>query len=194
MEIRHKKRLNQTNIFCNRKCESEFRKLNNPHYIRCANCDRLMYKKPYEQNKSKTKMLCCSTQCMGELRKAIYKGENNPNFNNRGANSPLHKKDERITKPGYRLIFVGDEHPFAIYKYWIREHRYIAEKYLMKDEHSITIDGKKYLNPIYDVHHKDFNRLNNSVDNLQILSRSDHMKLHQELKREFNINTVDKAV
>lgn len=34
----------------------------------------------------------------------------------------------------------------------------------------------------YDVHHRDFDKTNNSPINLQLLSKSDHMKLHKESK------------
>ena len=128
-------------------------------------------------------MLCCSLKCMGELRKIIYDSENNPNYGNRGINSPLHKNNRRINSHGYILIALDYEHPFAIDGFWIREHRYLAEKYLMTDEQSITIDGKKYLNPIYDVHHKDFDRTNNDLSNLEILTRAEHKKLHWKLNK-----------
>ena len=58
------------------------------------------------------------------------------------------------------------------------EHRLIAEKYLLNDENSVVVDGKRYLSPDYDVHHKDGNRLNNAPQNLEVLTRSDHMKKH----------------
>lgn len=177
VEIRHKERLTHKNIFCSRKCESMYRKLNNPNYIECAICGKLVYKKPRQVRDSKTGILCCSRKCLGELRKIIYLGENNPNYGNRGESNPLYKNGDRIFQ-GYRLIHISEEHPFAINKYWIREHRYIAEKYLMTEEQSIEVNGKRYLNPIYDVHHKDENRLNNDTSNLQILTRSDHSKLH----------------
>ena len=183
VEIRHKERLNRKNIFCSKKCESEFKKSTNKNYRPCAICGKLTYKKPSDTKKSKTNILCCSMKCAGELKKTIYLGDKNPNYNNKGINSPLHKKDKRITYQGYVLIALDFKHPFAIDRFWIKEHRYLAEKYLMTDEQSITIDGKKYLNPIYDVHHKDLNKTNNDISNLQILKRSEHMKLHYEIKR-----------
>lgn len=183
VEIRHKDRLNRKNIFCSRKCEAEYRKLNNPNYISCANCGKLTYKKPREQKKSRTNLLCCSRECTGGIRKIIYNGENNPNFGNGGINSPLHKSDKRMNVHGYILMALQEERPFAIDGFWIREHRYIAEKYLMTDEQSVTIDGKKYLNPIYDVHHKDGDKTNNNLSNLQILTRSEHQKLHWKLNK-----------
>ena len=49
----------------------------------------------------------------------------------------------------------------------IREHRHIMEQAI----------GRK-LSTDEIVHHKDGNRLNNSLDNLEILSRSDHARMH----------------
>ena len=73
-------------------------------------------------------------------------------------------------------------HPFAI-NGRVREHRIIAERYLLTDEFAVEIGGKKYLSPIYDVHHKDMNKLNNVVENLQILTRSEHQKIHHKLRK-----------
>ena len=188
VEIHHKERLTHKNIFCSHKCEGEYRKLNNPNYIRCVYCGKLTPKKPYQQKKSKTNMLCCSRKCLGELRKIIYQGESNPNYGNAGVNSPLHKNDTRISVHGYRLIALSEPHPFAINGFWIKEHRYLAEKYLMTDDQAVIIDGKKYLNPIYDVHHIDHNRLNNDLSNLQIMTRSEHSKLHGEEKRQARLS------
>lgn len=58
------------------------------------------------------------------------------------------------------------------------EHRLVAEKYLLTDENSIVVDGKRYLSKDYVVHHKDHNRQNNDVSNLVVLTKEDHVKLH----------------
>lgn len=47
----------------------------------------------------------------------------------------------------------------------------VAEKYLLTEENSIEINGQKYLSPDYDVHHIDFNRLNNDKNNLYVLKK-----------------------
>ena len=184
VEIRHKARLLRENVFCSHKCEGEYRKMNNPNYIPCEMCGKLTYKKPNEVKNSKTGLLCCSYKCLGELRSFIYEGENNPNYRHKGEHSPLYKTEPRINSHGYRLIHVFEDHPFAIDKHWIREHRYVAEKCLMTEEQSVLIDGKRYLDPKYDVHHIDNNRLNNDPSNLLILTRSEHKKLHWKLKKE----------
>lgn len=179
VEIYHKERLDRKNIFCSKKCESEYKRSENINYT-CVVCGKLIHKKPSQITKSKTGQLCCSTKCMGELRKTMYLGEDNPNYGNRGELNPNYLgREERINVQGYRLIRLHEYHPFAIDDDWIREHRYIAEKYLMTDEQSVEIDGKRYLSPEFDVHHIDFDKLNNKPENLQIMTRSDHMKYHQ---------------
>lgn len=59
------------------------------------------------------------------------------------------------------------------HKGWMYEHRAVAEKmigrYLRKDE---------------EVHHKDFNRENNSPENLEVISKIEHRKLHADIIRK----------
>ena len=44
--------------------------------------------------------------------------------------------------------------------------------------------GKKYLKPEYNVHHKDENKLNNSKENLQIMTRSEHISYHSKNRKK----------
>lgn len=60
----------------------------------------------------------------------------------------------------------------------MREHRYLAEKYLLTEDNSIVINGIRVMKPGYVVHHIDGNKKNNSLDNLAVLSRSEHTRLH----------------
>lgn len=41
--------------------------------------------------------------------------------------------------------------------------------------------GKRYLKPDYVVHHKDFDRQNNSPENLQVMTCADHQSFHAKL-------------
>jgi hypothetical protein len=107
---------------------------------------------------------------------------NNPNYNNRNAKNPLNK--------GYRIIHCGyywvlaPNHPFACHNGRIREHRLIAEQHYLTEENSVEINGKRYLSLEYDVHHIDGNKLNNDYKNLMVVTRSEHMKIHQKLRRK----------
>lgn len=72
---------------------------------------------------------------------------------------------------GYRVIYKPD-HPSAMtsdnWKGYVYEHIYIIERHL---ERQLTKDEI--------VHHLDCNRANNRLDNLLVLSRNMHNKLHE---------------
>lgn len=171
-------------IFCSRDCSGAFTHKQNKNITKCSVCGKLMYLKP--SYVKKTKQPCCSYECAGRLRETIYLGENNPNYGNRGSLNPIWKSDTKISPYGYILVRV-ENHPFKNCDGFVFEHRLVAERYLLNDENSIEIDGEKYLKPEYDVHHKDRNRTNNNPDNLEVMTRSEHMKLHQQENKELQI-------
>ena len=79
----------------------------------------------------------------------------------------------RISK-GYRYVY-APESPSAnrsgSYKGYVLEHRLVMEKNL-----------GRALNSGEHIHHKDFNTLNNTIDNLLLLTNSEHTRLHHLLK------------
>ena len=76
-------------------------------------------------------------------------------------------------------MIVVPGHPYGTGRTnYVFEHRLIAEKYLLTDENSVVIDGKRYLSPKYHVHHKNQNRLDNRLENLQVMTKGEHMALH----------------
>ena len=76
---------------------------------------------------------------------------------------------------GYRIVYMPD-HPSAFkgsgYKGYVYEHVYFIEKEL----------GRQLV-PGEEVHHLDMNRLNNRLENLIVISESQHAKLHAFLRR-----------
>lgn len=85
-----------------------------------------------------------------------------------------HKHHKYVTYAGrnnnYRLIFKPD-HPFSSSRGYVREHRLVMEEHL-----------GRYLDPKEEIHHIDGNGLNNSIENLQLLSsKSEHVRLEHQL-------------
>lgn len=81
-------------------------------------------------------------------------------------------KGWRISPDGYKLILMPS-HPFNNGKY-IREHRLVMEKYL-----------GRYLKRGEVVHHKNHNRLDNRLENLELMTNSTlHMKTEFALARQ----------
>lgn len=70
---------------------------------------------------------------------------------------------------GYRLVYCPN-HPSARKRGYIYEHRYIMEKH---------IGRFLQLNEI--VHHKNENKSDNRIENLALMDRMDHMKIHLQL-------------
>lgn len=67
---------------------------------------------------------------------------------------------------GYKT-FCDSEHPLVNDAGWIYYHRHVAS---LKEGRWLTAEDQ--------VHHKDGSRINNDKDNLMVLSKSDHVKLH----------------
>lgn len=179
--IYHKARLNAKHHTCSAECMGKLNSmLHTSNKYKCVNCGTTIIRKPSDVVDAP----CCSMACRGEyIRKSgIYNGEKNPNYNNRGDKNPIWKSDRKVSPYGYYLIRVPD-HPFANCDGFVFEHRLVAEENLLTEENSVLIDGKRYLRQDYDVHHKDRDKKNNAVENLLVLSRSDHMKLHWQLKK-----------
>lgn len=166
------------NIFCSKECEAQFKKSKEMN-CECEICHIKFHRKQSWIDKNKNQY--CSQKCKSIADKERMNGENNHQYGLKGKLNSSWKSDERISYYGYRLIRVLD-HPFKNSDDMVFEHRLVAEKYLLTNENSIEINGKRYLSEEYVVHHIDFDRLNNDVSNLQVMKGSEHVKLHWQLK------------
>lgn len=173
---------------CSRECRSKLTILNNLN-CECEICGKKFHRKKSQLEKIKNPT--CSTKCSARLKSKIYSGEGNPNFNNTGESNPLYKGERIYQRDGYILTWVGHDHPFAR-QGRIREHRLIAERELMEDWQSVEVNGVKYLSPEFEVHHINHKKDDNRVENLMIVTKDEHMRIHQEDRHKDGIYRVMK--
>lgn len=79
-----------------------------------------------------------------------------------GENNPIYKRGYTVSG-GYKMICVNNEKVY--------EHRYIMEQHI----------GRK-LKPGEEIHHIDGNKMNNSINNLMLLTMEEHKKFHRDKK------------
>ena len=181
-------------VFCSRKCSAEWVKSHSENNCECAYCKKIFHRK--NSHKERNIKNYCSRECANIDKSSRYSGEGNHQYGLVGKLNASWKSDERTSYYGYKLIRMLS-HPYKNVDGFVFEHRLIAEKYLLTNENKIEIDGNFYLNPAYVVHHLDFNRKNNSVENLLIMDRSSHTKMHQELensKEKFKEYCIDNGL
>lgn len=152
---KHKVLINRkTALYCSRNCYYKARRrglyLNNVPLL-CNIC-----KSEYLVNMARLKKsLYCSRLCANRAIGLNHTGQKHPNWGG----------GIKIDKDGYVLIR-KTKHPFAVQGY-IREHRLIMERiigrYLLKDEI---------------VHHKNENKADNHVSNLELMKKTEHDRIH----------------
>lgn len=178
--------------FCSNECSINYRKRNQIKCV-CPVCGNDFTRKKSQINKLKDpEHATCSKECCYELRKILYKGEGNHQYGLTGMKNNSWKSNERYKDQNgkYTLIRVED-HPFRDKANFVPEHRLIAEKYLLTNENSIEIDGKKYLKPECVVHHIDFNKKNNAVENLYIFENEGMHTLFHNLFKSNRVQSLE---
>ena len=80
------------------------------------------------------------------------------------------KGGETISSEGYRFIYKSN-HPYSRHNGYIKQARLRMEK-----------EMGRYLTPQEVVHHQDLDKLNDNIENLQIMSKSEHSKLHNKIR------------
>lgn len=99
-------------------------------------------------------------------------GNKNPMFGKKGSSHHNSVEDHRWN--GYKTVFKPD--------WWTgnrKQHRIYEHIYVYCSQNNLTCLPKGFI-----VHHKDENIDNNNIDNLQMMSVSDHIKLHWQQRKE----------
>ena len=81
-------------------------------------------------------------------------------------------KIERIVKKGDYLYAVVKDHPNATANGYVLHHRVVIENHLGR---LLTKDEI--------VHHKDEDKKNNSIDNLEVMDKREHARMHNKTGR-----------
>lgn len=148
--VRHLDGNTSNNSFDNLSCEKRYD--TNPN-VSCCICGIEFYIQDRFIKKKKTNNFCCSYKCRSDLLKTEYIGERNPNFRNKNTDSD-----------GY--ILTGSSlGRLKLHKATICEHLGILEL-------------PNFGNLVH-IHHRDCDKENNSIENLSILSASDHKWIHK---------------
>lgn len=154
-----------------------------PDNLICPICGKSFHRKPYTINKAKWKDgICCSRKCSNIIRRTKFKGEANHQYGLRGEKNPtfilgnLSRKNNSLNEV---LVYVGDWHKDAI-SGRVKQHRYLVEQNhaLFGDDKFDKVGDWYYLKKGFVVHHIDHNHNNNDLNNLQVISKSEHTRIH----------------
>lgn len=143
-----------------------------PNY-KCVICGKEMYVRPSAIEKSKGWGFTCSKECGKENRSKHTVGVSNHQYGLRGDLNSSFKGDRKISRYGYVLIY-NPTHKRANHAGYVFEHILVMEKHLGR---SLKYFGHKHKDNEV-CHHIDRNKQNNSIDNLMLLTDSEHVKLH----------------
>lgn len=123
---------------------------------------------------------------MANARKILCKGNLNHQYGLKGELNSSFKSDIYTSNYGYVLLRCFT-HPFKTKNDYVFAHRLIIEEHLRISGNMnklINIDGQFILPKNIEVHHIDESRANNSISNLIALTRSEHLKIHNKIKKE----------
>lgn len=121
--------------------------------VKCSSCEKYRsVSVTRESKKSYEKRRPLCVKC-GNIKRIKTLGNHSPNWNG----------GEHIDSKGYVRIWSNNK------KTYIKKHRYIWEKY------------KGEIPKGYVIHHKDGNKKNNTINNLECLGKIKHDKLNKSL-------------
>lgn len=189
-------RLKNTNICCSRECAASLKKAMKENNVTCYACKIPFYMKPSQLALRKyPDKVTCSLECSKVARSKRSTGEGNHQYGLRGELNSSFKSDIMVSTYGYILIRnIG--HPEAMYNGYMFLHRLVMEEYLRTTEQYEYLreqNGFLVLPNEFIVHHKDENKFNNTLSNLEVLYLGEHTALHHELVGGHLKNTKTKG-
>ena len=184
--------------FCSRKCSDEHHRLGK--YLTCPVCGKLFYRKPHYFKMITGKWdICCSMECSKVIRSKNSTGKNNHQYGLTGRLNSSFKDFDTKRKNNVLneiMIYVGDWYLGKTKAGRIPKHRYDVELNHALFDQSFFDEkqGWFYLKDGYVVHHIDCNHENNDLYNLQVLTKSEHVSLHNKLRNQKRDNITGKFI
>lgn len=145
----------QKTVFCSMNCFRQSKK-HKASSIECPNCHTMFTPNRNQIRDSeigRQKVSYCSSECYKKHIPEKRSGEQNP-----------HWKGGKSTNHGYTII---------LQEGYYEKQKYVGEHILIMED---LIGRKLYKNE--EVHHKNENKSDNRLDNLQLLTKNQHMTLH----------------
>lgn len=138
----------------------------------CANCAQ-----PFEaHNAHAHRRVYCSDRCKDTDRAA----KADQGFKRIGEGNGNWKGGKTFHSEGYAYRRMPD-HPFQSNGY-VLEHRVVMERWLRENEPEspflIQLGNNLYLSPDFIVHHRDENKTNNAIGNLECMTNEQHLRHH----------------
>lgn len=126
----------------------------------------------------------CSKKCAKKGMRARMLGEGNHQYGLKGILNSSFKGQEVEDRNHNNIdIYVySPNHPYCNKAGRVLKHRFLVEQnyFLFSPDWFVDINGTKYLKKSAVVHHKDGNHSNNSLDNLEVLTRGQHTAIHNK--------------
>lgn len=165
-------------IFCSYHCYERWLMFNKTPNCKCVVCGKPMYLKQHRINRAKNGVVC-SDKCNKINRSKFMTGEENHQFGLKGDKNASFKGKCIYNDYGYILEYRPD-HPKADNNGRVLQHRLVVEDNHEKYDSKFfsEIDSKFILKDEYIVHHKNEITNDNRVENLQIMTKGEHSRLH----------------
>lgn len=153
---------------------------------KCDICKKEMYARP---NRIKTNKngITCSKACGSILKSQYMSGEGNHQYGLIGDKNSSHKGLETISNLGYILEYCPGHprpHDKGVLGSRVRQHRLVIERnsHQYNKDYFEILNGWVVLKKEYDVHHINEIKTDNTLGNLEIITRSKHTSLHNKDK------------
>ena len=156
-----------------------------PPNVVCTCCGKEYHVKPSRLKQKRNCGFFCSRKCFNEYKRIWFVGENNHQFGLLGDKNPTFKGEEILSHNHNQIdiLVYAPLHPHRDKKGRVKKHRLVVEenRQLFNSDYFELIDNIWVLKDGLVVHHKDGDHNNNSVENLEVLSRGQHTTHHNIL-------------